>query len=319
MAGFGGCPASCLTNRLLAGPHSPAPQWEDGGCPLPPPCTPRYLPSPRAASRRGAEPATLQPPGGSEPKAGAGLAGDRSAVSASPQPALCASAVTALGGTPLPYPGRPGRRWPSSRWLAPGARAAFAGPGSSSGPGWLQSPALPEAPWRCSRASQATGAGKTLAFPPPPEPGHRLSEVDSTSRVCTTPQNAVPRIPGACPALHPCNGERPVQPHAAPHGATGTCKGDSKVIHRMPHWARTARTHRPVAPSPEPAPELFSHLGLALPTPGPLEKFSPALGSFSGGATGIGQGAWSWAWEWVGGWISGWVGRHGNAPGPVGC
>ncbi|XP_049626431.1 palmitoyltransferase ZDHHC22 isoform X1 [Suncus etruscus] len=79
MAGFGGCPASCLPNRLLAGPHSPAPQWEDGGCPLPPPRTPRYLPSPRAASRRGAEPATLQPPGGSEPKAGAALAGDRSA------------------------------------------------------------------------------------------------------------------------------------------------------------------------------------------------------------------------------------------------
>lgn len=260
MAGFGGCPASCLTNRLLAGPHSPAPQWEDGGCPLPPPRTPRYLPSPRAASRRGAEPATLQPPGGSEPKAGAGLAGDRSAVSASPQPALCASAVTALG-EPRYLPREAGEAVAEQ----PLAGTRGSGPGSSSGPGWLQSPALPEASWRYSRASQATGAGKTLAFPPPPEPGHRLSGVDSTSRVCTTPKNAVPRIPGACPALHPCNGERPVQPHAAPHGATGTCKGDSKVIHRMPHWARTAPTHRPVASSPEPAPELFSHLGLAFP------------------------------------------------------
>lgn len=77
------------------GPHSPAPKWEDGSCPLPPPDTPATCPVPQRSVRRlrarGAEPATLQPRGGREPASGAPLVGDQSTVSSSPHP-LCGGA-----------------------------------------------------------------------------------------------------------------------------------------------------------------------------------------------------------------------------------
>lgn len=112
VAGLGGAQ---LPSPPPPGPHSLAPKWEDGSCPLPPPRTPATCPVPEAKREEAASQRGRAHNFAASGRARAGVQGSscpRPELGEFVSPPLCGGAAAAARGSASRASGR---RWPRSR------------------------------------------------------------------------------------------------------------------------------------------------------------------------------------------------------------